>query len=156
MKMDVFSMPAHGGGEAQEALNRHLAGVRVLSVERAFVADGPNSFWSICVLSQPGAREAKPLAKPRVDYREVLNAADFAVYLRLRDLRKSLAERDGVPPYAVFTNEQLAEIVRRRADSVRALREIDGVGEARVEKYAAPILTALGAAPSPVPLTHET
>lgn len=149
MKLDVFAIPAHGpaqgGGDAQDALNRHLANARVLSVERAFVADGANSFWSVCVLSQPGARDAKPAAKPRVDYREVLGEADFGVYLRLRELRKTLAERDGVPPYAVFTNEQLAEIARRRADSVTALREIDGVGEARVEKYATSVLGALRA-----------
>ena len=41
-----------------------------------------------------------------------------------------MADREGAPVYAVFTNEQLAEIARARAGSAAALKAIDGVGEA--------------------------
>lgn len=81
--------------------------------------------------------------KKSIDYREVLSAEDFAVYAKLRDLRKQLAERDGVPPYAVFTNEQLAAIVQGRVDNLTALKAIDGIGDARVEKYGLSVLTLL-------------
>ena len=37
--------------------------------------------------------------------------------------------------YALFTNEQLAEMVTRRTTTIAALGEIDGVGKARIEKY---------------------
>jgi len=47
------------------------------------------------------------------------------------------------PSYAVFTNEQLAEMVQRRVASAAALREISGVGEARIEKYGAAFLDIL-------------
>ena len=50
--------------------------------------------------------------QPRVDYKEVLAAEDFAVFLSLRDLWPNIAEEEGVPVYTVFTNEQPAEIVR--------------------------------------------
>ena len=42
--------------------------------------------------------------------------------------------------YGVFTNEQLAEMVRQRAGTKAALKGIEGVGEARVEKYGAAVL----------------
>jgi ATP-dependent DNA helicase RecQ len=37
--------------------------------------------------------------------------------------------------YNVFTNEQMAEMARRKTSSLAALGEISGVGAARLEKY---------------------
>ena len=48
--------------------------------------------------------------KQRVDYKEVLSPADFALFAKLRDWRKATAEQEGIPVYAVLTNEQLAAI----------------------------------------------
>ena len=45
----------------------------------------------------------------RIDYKEVLSAPEFERFARLRLLRKELAEKEGVPAYAIFTNEQLAQ-----------------------------------------------
>lgn len=78
----------------------------------------------------------------------MLSEPDFVVFAKLRALRKALAEKEGVPAYALFTNEQLAEMVQRRARTLTELREIDGVGEARVEKYGKDFLGILQAAGS--------
>ena len=104
------------------------------NVDRHFVADGQNSFWTLCVFSDDSTKRSGKTAsrKASVDYRDILNPEEFALYDRLRELRKQLADRDGVPTYAVFTTEQLAAIVQRRASSLTKLREIDGIGEARV------------------------
>lgn len=136
MKLRFFTIPVHGGDEAAEELNRFLASHRVVTVDREFVANGSNSAWSVCVTvqggepSRPGERQ-----RERVDYREILSKEDFVVYSKLRDLRKGLAEKEGVPAYALFTNEQLADMVRTRVSSRTRLGELDGVGAARVEKY---------------------
>lgn len=68
----------------------------------------------------------------------------FLAFARLRALRKERAEAEGVPAYALFTNEQLADMVRRRVTSAAVLQDIPGIGEARVEKsaFAAPELTS--------------
>ena len=79
----------------------------------------------------------------KIDYREVLSEADFAVFAKLRALRKTLADAEGVPAYALFSNEQLAEMAQRRVRTASALREIAGVGEARLEKYGADFLSIL-------------
>jgi superfamily II DNA helicase RecQ len=80
------------------------------------------------------------------------------VFARLRALRKERADADGVPAYAVFTNDQLAEMVQHRAVTAAALREIAGVGEARAEKYGAAFLAVLteAALPAVVAATNET
>ncbi|MBB4268005.1 HRDC domain-containing protein [Roseospira visakhapatnamensis] len=144
MRLRFFTIPAHGGDDAAEALNRFLAGHRVVAVDRSFIQDGRNSAWAVCVTIENGpAPQATAAKKPRVDYREVLNEQDFAVFARLRAVRKDLAEAEGIPAYAIFTNEQLADMVRRKVRSAGALREIDGVGEARVDKYAGSFLDVL-------------
>ncbi len=73
----------------------------------------------------------------------MLSERDFAQFAELRNLRKALAEREGLPAYALFTNEQLAEMVRRRVDSVAAMGKIEGVGPARLEKYGEAFVQAL-------------
>ncbi len=93
-----------------------------------FLADGANSLWSVCASYVVG--EARPSAdkrRGRVDYRDILPAEEFAVFAKLRALRKAHAEREGVPLFAIFTNEHLADMVRHRLVSLEDLRGLDGV-----------------------------
>lgn len=144
MRYRFFTIPVHDAEEASAELNRCLAEERVLAVDRQFVADGSNSAWALYVAVQgAGGRPTAMSKRSKVDYREVLNESDFALFARLRKLRKELAERDGVPLYAVFTNEQLAAIVQARVTSATALKAIDGVGDSRVEKYGPPLLAII-------------
>ena len=41
---------------------------------------------------------------------KVLTPEEFAFFSKLRELRKELAAKDGVPPFVVFTDEQLSSI----------------------------------------------
>ena len=149
MKYHFVAVPALGGEAAAAELNRFLGAHRVTHVERAFVPDGPASFWSFCVTWQEGPTpQAAPVVnaprdRKQVDYKELLTEAQFTVFARLRDLRKALAERDGVPVYSVFTNEQLAAMVQRPVTTLAGLEAIDGVGRGRLEKYGAAVLAVL-------------
>jgi superfamily II DNA helicase RecQ len=115
----------------------------VVNVEKAFVANGDRSFWSVCVTWMDGAGEKGSRPKSRVDYKEVLNEKDFAIYVKLRTLRKTIAEKEGLPLYALFSNEQLAAMVQKKIATRTALGAVDGVGKARLEKYAEPFLGVL-------------
>ncbi len=146
MKFRFFTISAQSPETGQQALNAFCAEHRVVSVDKQFVAQGVESYWSICVCYTEGAdsvRSALSGKRDRVDYKEVLSESDFAVYAELRSLRKSIAEQEGVPAYALFTNEQLAAMVTARATTLSALGEIEGVGKARLEKYGALFLPLL-------------
>ena len=152
MKFRFFVVPMLDGEEESRELNKFLAMNRVLQVERHFVADGPRSAWALCVsyLDRGGRAASEPGQAKRVDYREVLSDADFAVFAKLRTLRKSMADQDGLPAYALFTNEQLAAMVQQRVTTLKALEEVPGVGDARVKKYGAAFLEVLKASlPTP-------
>lgn len=145
MNYQFFVVPAHNSAPAQQALNRFCAGCRVVNVDKAFVANGDQSFWSVCVTWMDGAIEKGIRPKSRVDYKDVLNEKDFAIFVKLRTLRKTIAEKEGLPVYALFSNEQLAAMVQKRITTGSALGELDGVGKARLEKYGAAFLGVLKA-----------
>ncbi len=79
----------------------------------------------------------------KVDSRVELDTPTFALFSRLREARKLVADQEGLPPYALFTNEQLAEVARRLPRSQGALREVPGIGVARVEKFGALLLEVI-------------
>lgn len=143
--MRFFSVSAREPEGAAEELNQFLAAHRVLSVVRQLVADGAASFWAVCVSYLDRAGGAPLGKKGKVDYREVLPEEQFAAFVRLRDLRKQIAESEGVPAYALFTNEQLAAMVQRGVRTPQELAGIDGVGPSRVEKYGPVFLEVLRA-----------
>lgn len=135
MKYAFFTIPLRGHSVVAEELNRFLAGHRVAHVEKVFVTNGDDSVWSFCISYEPSTETGNAARRGKIDYREVLPEPEFQLYARLRSLRKTLAAEEGVPPYALFNNQQLAEMVTNRVDSIAGLREISGVGDARIEKY---------------------
>jgi superfamily II DNA helicase RecQ len=145
MKLHFFSVPMHGPAPA--ALDALLASARVATIDRHFVADGPNSQWAICVttLDGPASPATESSSRPRVDYREKLPPEQFERFARLRALRKQMAQAEGVPPYAIFNDEQLAQIAMDPAMALSTLAGLPGVGPNRVEKYGAAFLAAAGA-----------
>jgi superfamily II DNA helicase RecQ len=147
MQLKLFVLPIKNLGAAEAEMNAFLRGHRVLAVKKEFVADGENSFWRFCVeyLDGAGAGALLPGGRPKIDYKEVLKPEEFEVFSRLRDWRKSVAEKEGVPVYAVLTNEQLAQMVQKQVKSKAGLKEIEGVGDARVEKYGDALLQLLAA-----------
>ena len=149
MSFRFFVVPVHDDGRAEEELNRFLRSRRVLGVDRRWVDQGPESFWSFCIdyletnPGRTGGGNGSGEARGRVDYREVLQPDQFALFVKLRSLRKEIAQDEAVPVYTVFTNEQLACMVRSGARSKTDLAKIEGVGEARIEKYGERFLTCL-------------
>ncbi len=150
MRVKVFAIPALDPADAEREVNSFLAEHRVTSIDRQLVSDGSGTYWALCVSYVEGASRGAPAAKKgKIDYREVLPPEEFKVYAELRRLRKELAERDGVPLYAVFTNEHLAAMVRQRIRTVQDLGRLPGVGPAKIAKYGAAFLERLAAAQTP-------
>ena len=100
MKFQFFNIPAQDSANATNELNSFCAQHRINTVEKYFVDDGANSFWSICVtfLESEGALLGVDNGKRKktIDYKEVLNDDDFTIYSQLRDLRKTIAEQGRV------------------------------------------------------------
>jgi ATP-dependent DNA helicase RecQ len=60
---------------------------------------------------------------------------DEALFERLRSLRKSLADEQGVPPYIIFSDRTLHELCRHYPSTLSDMAKISGVGAAKLERY---------------------
>ena len=140
----VFNIPV-GLAEAEtSALNLFIRQNRVVQVTKEIIRVGDAAFWTFLVEFLPGTKEAGGgQGKPGVDYRDLLSAEDFSWFMKLKEVRTALAETAGIPVYAVFTNEQLAEIVRQKPKSMAKLQEIKGIGEAKSRSYGQAVLDCL-------------
>ena len=72
-----------------------------------------------------------------------LTAEDEPLWQALRDCRKRLAQEHNVPPYVIFHDATLREMLRLRPDSREALLGIAGVGQAKLERYGEDFLSVL-------------
>jgi hypothetical protein len=102
MPFKFFTIPIQNVEAAEVELNGFLRAHRVLAVDRRCVEQGSTSFWSFCVDyldPQPGSGPGSPGGggRTKVDYKEVLTPEEFAVFARLRELRKQLAQAEAAP-----------------------------------------------------------
>ena len=85
--------------------------------------------------------EQKVIRKLKSDIH--LMGQDAELWEALRACRKELADDQGVPPYVIFHDATLLEMVSQRPLSEKALMTINGVGAKKLKSYARPFLTII-------------
>jgi ATP-dependent DNA helicase RecQ len=71
---------------------------------------------------------------------------DQALWQALRARRLELAREQGVPPYVIFHDATLQELVRRRPRDLDAMSAIPGIGRSKLERYGHSFLAVIAAA----------
>ena len=72
-------------------------------------------------------------------------ACDELLFEKLRQLRKELADREGVPPYIVFGDTSLRFMARNYPVTEAEFSAISGVGTTKLRNYGEPFLTEIRA-----------
>lgn len=81
------------------------------------------------------------LAKPRVNLatskNSIADRGDYnkVLFRRLRKLRKDIADRDGVPPFVVFSDASLVAMCQEYPTTPSDMLAISGVGQVKLERY---------------------
>ncbi|MGI4862990.1 MAG: DNA helicase RecQ [Janthinobacterium lividum] len=80
------------------------------------------------------------------------------LFERLRQLRKQIADEQGVPPYVVFTDTTLQEMAREQPTSRVAMLSVSGVGMKKFETYGEVFIEAIlqHGTPRAVPAEDDT
>jgi ATP-dependent DNA helicase RecQ len=73
----------------------------------------------------------------------------------LRALRRKLAEEHAVPPYVIFPDSTLLEMLRSQPGSMAEMGEVSGVGARKLERYGAAFLEVLSGAAEIVPVVVD-
>src|SRR5690606_6514070 len=77
---------------------------------------------------------------------EHLAPADEPLWNALRACRKRLAEQQGVPPYVIFHDATLRDMLQRRPMTLEDMAAVSGVGQSKLNRYGAAFLDALHSA----------
>ena len=72
-------------------------------------------------------------------------ACDEALFGKLRELRKQLADERGVPPYIVFSDVSLRQMARFYPASEKELSRISGVGDRKLREFGEVFLREIAA-----------
>ena len=79
--------------------------------------------------------EISKSGKSKKQSQQRIEEEDMPLWLALRNCRKQLAEEFGVPPYVIFHDATLREMVSLRPTDKPSLLKLTGVGEAKLEKF---------------------
>ena len=144
MQIQIFTLPLSPSNDDSEVVNKFLRSHRVMTMDHQYSADN-GGYWTLFVTYQEnGSPEApQPMNRSnKKDYREILNEEEFDRFAKMRDLRRNLAKQEAKPAYAIFTDEELANIARLPELTIAAIRQIKGIGK-RAEQYGPLIIEVL-------------
>ena len=136
MQFKFFNIPVNDLELSGEELNKFLRSHRVLEVKQKLVKTKNNASWHFTIQYLDSPLPSKDIFKTdRVDYKEVLDEKTFAIFSQLREIRKTIAEAEGMPVYAVFTNQELADVARLPEISEASIIKVNGIGEKKTERF---------------------
>ncbi len=69
--------------------------------------------------------------------------SDDPLWFILKDKRTELAKEQGVPPYVIFHDSTLLEMIKRRPASLGEMAKISGIGQAKLDRYGDAFLQVL-------------
>ncbi|MBV9496252.1 MAG: DNA helicase RecQ [Acidobacteria bacterium] len=90
------------------------------------------------IVTKKGAGKA-----PKKQFGESWEGVDRSLFDVLRTWRREEAQERGVPPYVIFSDRTLREIARVRPTTLVAMREVYGVGDAKLEEFGRKVLSLL-------------
>ena len=70
---------------------------------------------------------------------------DETLFEQLRSVRKKIADEQHVPPYIIFSDKTLHEMCRHFPKTASAMRQINGVGDVKLERYGEAFMKAIKA-----------
>ena len=90
-----------------------------------------------------GAPKKKARASARAlnqAFEEEASPQAIELFGRLKAWRLEVSRQAGVPPFAVFTDQTLRDIAQAMPKNTTQLRVIRGIGDVKVQRFAAPVL----------------
>ena len=68
---------------------------------------------------------------------------DRGLFEKLKELRKGIAAKEGVPAYIVFSDASLRDMCRKKPASLVQFSAVNGVGSVKLEKYGEAFVEAI-------------
>ena len=88
-------------------------------------------------------RDYEALKQHKTDGAQKTESLDEVLLAMLKDLRKKEADKHKVPPYIIFQEPSLEDMVVKYPVNLSELSQIHGVGELKAKKYGAPFVALI-------------
>ena len=117
-------------------LNNFLKSCRIINVEKRLIDGERGTGWIFLVeYSDNAGTKPSYTMSSKVDWRDVLNPSQFAVYDLLRKKRKEIGEKTKIPLYGILSNEQLALMAQNPPKTKEEFIKIKGVSEQKYKQF---------------------
>lgn len=141
MQIKLFTIPVGDSGAAQEEMNRFLRGNKILEVQNQLISNENGAYWCFCVRYIEKAFAPTNEHKGKVDYKQILDEVTFKKFSKLREIRKKVAAEEGMPAFAIFTDEELAGLAKLETITPKTMLSVKGIGDKKVERFAKHFIT---------------
>ena len=107
--------------------------IKVLPVEEMLVSEP-------LVDGLQEVKQAEPMSEA---VPEVLDISPDLLFQRLVALRREIAKEEKLPPYIIFHDTSLKDMVSKLPVDLEAMKNVSGVGHAKLEKYGSRFIEAI-------------
>ncbi|MBZ0106339.1 MAG: DNA helicase RecQ [Sulfuricella denitrificans] len=128
-------------GGLLEADMESYGGLRLTEAARP-VLRGEQEIW-LRRDAEPARRKVSKAERGARAREAFAGASDDPLWLALKARRTELAREQGVPPYVIFHDSTLLEILERRPGSLTEMGQISGIGQAKLTRYGDEFLKVL-------------
>ena len=137
MKLKVFTLRFSGSTEGfdDRPLQEFIADKEVIEFsEHFFIHENIPCLTILIAYRSLESLESRRVAR-QTDPRLEFDGVEKEAYDALRAWRAAAAKVEGIPPYMIANNRQLAKMIRIKPTSRETLGRVEGIGEAKIAKY---------------------
>ena len=135
MQIKIFNLPLLSDSIEEDKLNKFLRSHRILQISKAYSLENAGS-WTVFVEYMDGDQTEIPSSRRSTkDYSKELSSEEYERYSRFREIRKKISEEKNIPPYLVFTNEELALLAKYSNLTKETLKGIKDIPARRLTDY---------------------
>ncbi len=142
MKLKIFSLRFADGFD-DAAIQEFLVGREVIEYAEHFFTHEKTPYLTVLVSYRDVSADERRKGFPRDNPRNELDEFEVKAYDALRVWRATRARQEGIPPYMIANNGQLAKLVKLKAQSKADLAKVNGIGETKIEHYGEDLLKIL-------------
>ena len=97
MQIKLFTIPIGDSGALLQEMNAFLKAHKILEIQQKLISNDNGANWCFCVRYIEQTFNPASGSKAKIDYRQVLDEPTFRKFSHLREIRKQVAAKEGLP-----------------------------------------------------------
>jgi superfamily II DNA helicase RecQ len=145
MTIKIVTIPFDGEKKIfyEEELNNFILKKNIKILTPAFFESGHGKYWTVFIEYDDillGHEE-----KTKKDKIPELGGHQKLLLDKLFEIRRTLADKDGIPVFIIASNKQLSDVALKMPKTLDQLKEISGFGGKKIKKYGQQIIGIVNA-----------